>query len=227
MIFPIGDDNIKGGHFPLMSYAFLVINIAVFFLELAQGEGINEFIHTYGSIPAEITSGRDLFTLFTSMFLHAGIAHVVGNMLFLWIFADNIEAVIGSFRFLVFYLLGGLVAHAAHIFFNFNSEIPTVGASGAIAAVMGAYVVMFPTSRIKVLFLIFPFHVSAFVFLGFWIVSQFSSGLGSLQTQTAESSGVAYWAHIGGFVLGLVMGFRYRGEHQKMLKRGYRDEDLV
>lgn len=227
MLFPIGDDNVKGGYYPIVSYTFLALNILVFILEMNQGHRLEQFIATYGAIPVEITHGERLYTLFTSMFLHGSIGHIVGNMLFLWIFADNIEAVIGSVRFLIFYLAGGLIAHAAHIFFNMDSPIPTVGASGAIAAVMGAYMIMFPQSRVKVLLLIFPFRVPALLFLGFWIFSQFQSGVGSLQVNTAETDGIAYWAHIGGFVFGAVRGFPFRNEYVRNLQRGFRDEDLV
>lgn len=227
MLFPIGDDNVKGGYYPIVSYTFLALNILVFIFELNQGDQLGQFIMDYGAVPAEITQGQRLYTLFTSMFLHGSIGHIVGNMLFLWIFADNIEAVIGSVRFLIFYLAGGLIAHAAHIFFNMDSNIPTVGASGAIAAVLGAYVVMFPKSQVKVLFIIFPFRVSALIFLGFWIVSQFQSGVGSLQVDTAETDGIAYWAHIGGFVYGVVRGFPFRKEYVRGRRRGYRNEDLV
>jgi len=227
MLFPIGDDNVKGGYYPMVSYSLLAINILVFILQMTQGDQQAQFIMDYGAIPAEITHGRRLFTLITSMFLHGSIGHIIGNMLFLWIFADNIEAVIGNTRFLIFYLAGGLMAHAAHIFFNAGSTIPTVGASGAIAAVLGAYLIMFPQSRIKVLFIVFPFKVPALLFLGFWIFSQFQNGLGSLSTATAETAGIAYWAHIGGFAFGAVRGFPFRNEYSQSLQRGYRDNDLV
>lgn len=229
MFFPIGDDNIKGGTYPLITYTLLVLNGLAFYWELQQGEAINAFIQEYGAIPVYILAGERLHTLFSSMFLHAGIAHILGNMLFLWIFADNIEAVIGNRRFLFFYLIGGLAAHAAHLFFNATSPIPTVGASGAIAAVMGAYLVMFPTSRVRVLFIVFPFYVSAYVFLGLWIFSQFQNGLGQLSVQTAQSAGVAYWAHIGGFVFGVAAGFFFRQTHPEWFDPRflYRDRDLV
>ena len=227
MLFPIGDDNVKGGHYPYISYTLLAINILVFLLQWSQGEQQGQFIMDFGAIPAEITQGRRIFTLITSMFLHGSVGHIVGNMLFLWIFADNIEAVIGSFRFLLFYLAGGLLAHAAHIYFNVNSPIPTVGASGAIAAVLGAYMIMFPKSQVKVLFIVFPFRVPALLFLGFWIFSQFQYGVGSLQADTAETDGIAYWAHIGGFVFGVVRGLPFRNEYNRVLQTGYREEDWV
>lgn len=218
MLFPIGDDQIKGGHFPLFSYAFILFNIVIFWYQFTLPvEQIEAFVFEYGSIPAETMRGEDWHTLFTSMFLHGGIMHLVGNMLFLWVFADNIEASVGNFKFLVFYLLGGLVAHAAHIYFNPNSVIPTVGASGAISAVMGAYLVMFPSSRVKMLFIVFVFRIPAILFLGFWIVQQWLSGMAALETATTETTGVAWWAHIGGFVFGVLAGFYFRnsgGLHQ-------------
>lgn len=211
MLFPIGDDQVKGGYYPLFSYSIIVLNVAIFLFESTmQPAQLQSFIFEYGSIPAETTQGQDLITLLTSMFLHGGWMHLIGNMLFLWVFADNIEATIGNFRFLIFYLLGGLSAHAAHIYFNWNSEVPTVGASGAISAVLGAYLVMFPASRVKVLFIIFTFRVPAILFLGFWIWQQWLNGTASLHVTTAESAGVAWWAHIGGFAFGVLAGLYYR-----------------
>lgn len=211
MIFPIGDTQVQGGYKPYVSYTFIVINILVFLYEVSIGAATNHFILTYGSIPIEITSGVDYFTLFTSMFLHGGWMHLIGNMLFLWVFADNIEAKIGSTRFLLFYLIGGLMASLAHIISDPNSQIPSVGASGAIAAVMGAYLIMFPKSKIKMLVIVFfrSFEIPAFLFLGFWIGQQLISGFGSL-AEKADVGGVAWWAHIGGFVFGLLAGFYFK-----------------
>lgn len=213
MIFPIGDDNVKRGHYPYLSYALIAFNILIFLYELSlestQG-GLSQFILDYGAFPYKIQQGEAMYTLFTSMFLHGGWMHLIGNMLFLWVFADNIEATIGTSRFFVFYFLGGLAAHICHIYFNMGSEIPTVGASGAISAVMGAYLVMFPHSKVKVLFFVFVFRVSAFIFLGIWIWQQWMAGSASLDVSTAESAGVAYWAHVGGFVFGVLAGFYYR-----------------
>jgi len=210
MLFPIGDENIKGGHRPLFSYSLIILNILVFGYQMQLGGGLGAFIQKFGSIPSEIMAGEGLFTLFTSMFLHGGVMHLFGNMLFLWIFADNIEAVVGNLRFLMFYLVAGLIAHAAHIAYDPQSIVPTVGASGAIAGVMGAYLVMFPHSRIRVLFIVFPFNVSAYIFLGLWIFLQVQSGMGTLEMRGEQIGGVAYWAHIGGFVFGVLYGFYYR-----------------
>ena len=211
MIFPIGDTQVQGGYKPYVSYTFIVINVLVFLYEFYLGPAANQFILTYGTIPQEITSGQDYFTLFTSMFLHGGWMHLIGNMLFLWVFADNIEAKIGSSRFVLFYLIGGLAASLAHVGFNTNSTIPSVGASGAIAAVMGAYLVMFPKSKIKMLVIVLfrSFHIPAFLFLGLWIGQQLLAGLGSL-AETKDTPGVAWWAHIGGFAAGLIAGYYFK-----------------
>ena len=211
MLFPIGDDQVRGGHFPLISYAFILFNVLAFWYEITMSpEQLEAFIYHYGSVPVETLEGKDLFSLFTSMFLHGGWMHLIGNMLFLWVFADNIEASVGSLNFLIFYILGGLAAHAAHIYFNMNSTVPTVGASGAISAVMGAYLVMFPSSRVKVLFIVFMFRVPALLFLGFWIAQQWLNGITALETVSAETAGVAWWAHIGGFVFGILAGFYFK-----------------
>ncbi len=213
MIFPIGDDQVKGGHFPLFSYGFIVLNSLVFIYELSlPPQEVEAFFMQYGSVPREILSGQNLPSLLTSLFVHGGWMHIIGNMLFLWVFADNIEATIGNMRFLTFYIVGGLVAHAAHIYFNPASMAPTVGASGAIAAVMGAYLVMFPKSQVKLFFFFFIFRISAFIFLGIWIWQQWMSGTASLANAGVVNDGTAWWAHIGGFVFGVVAGFYYRGE---------------
>jgi membrane associated rhomboid family serine protease len=211
MFFPFGDDQVKGGYFPFFSYSLIAVNVLVFLYQSSlSGPDFESFVMTYGSIPNEVTNGQDLFTLFTSMFLHGSWMHLLGNMMFLWIFADNIEATIGNGRFLMFYLLGGLAAHAGHIFFNLGSVIPTVGASGAISAVMGAYLIMFPTSKIKMLALIFIVRIPAFIFLVFWIFQQVTFGQASLATVAADTAGVAWWAHIGGFAYGIIAGLSYR-----------------
>lgn len=214
MIFPIGDDQVHGGDKPIFSYSLIAANIVVFaaMLMMIPPEGINDVYMTYGSIPGEIMHGQDWWTLGSSMFLHGGLMHLIGNMLFLWVFADNIEATIGPWRFLAFYILGGLIAGVAHTLFNPESIVPAVGASGAISAVLGAYLVMFPSSRIKVLILIFftSASVPAFLFLGIWIIQQMISGVGSISTVDLDTGGVAWWAHIGGFVFGFLSGFYFR-----------------
>ena len=207
MLFPIGDDQVKGGYFPLFSYAFILLNIAVYWQQMQHPDML---VQQWGAVPAEILRGECLLNLLTSMFLHSSLMHLIGNMLFLWVFADNIEATIGNMRFLVFYLLGGLAAHFGHIYFNPTSLIHTIGASGAIAAVMGAYLVMFPTSRVKLWFFFLIFRVPAILFLGVWIIMQWINGRASLEVYTADAGGTAWWAHIGGFAFGVLAGLYYR-----------------
>lgn len=210
MFFPVGDDNIEGGHPPVFSYLFLALNTGIFIFQVSMPEGAQAgFVRTYGAIPAEISRGIDLETLFSSMFLHGSWIHLIGNLLYLWIFADNIEAVIGNFRFLMFYLAGGLLAGLLQVAIAPDSGIPCIGASGAIAAVLGAYIVMFPKSRVRLLILLFftIVYIPAWVFLGFWFVQQLISGFGALGV---DMGGVAWWAHIGGFMFGLISGYYYR-----------------
>ena len=211
MIFPIGDDNIQGGAKPIFSYSLIAINVLLFLYSISLGMGgYEDFVIKYGTIPAEIGVGEDLFTLFTNMFLHGGWGHLLGNMLFLWIFADNIEAIVGNVNFIAFYLLGGVIAALAHVFLNIDSSIPAVGASGAISAVMGSYLVMFPKSRIKMIFILLfrrPFYIPAFLFLGFWFFQQLIPGMCAINPLDEQKAGVAWWAHIGGFIFGVAAGY--------------------
>lgn len=211
MLFPIGDENIERGHPAIFSYTFIALNVAVFLFQNSLPEGAQaSFIEYYGAIPAEISSGIDLQTLFTSIFLHGSWMHLLGNMLFLWIFADNIEATIGNIKFLLFYIAGGLAAGLTQVLVEPSSLTPCVGASGAIAAVMGAYIVMYPKSRIKTLFFLFVVYVPSWVFLGIWFTEQLFSGFQTMGMQTHDAGGVAWWAHIGGFVFGLFSGRQFR-----------------
>lgn len=214
MIFPIGDDNIQGGAKPIVTYTFLIFNILVFVYELSLGhQGLQVFFNTYGTIPVETLQGEKLYTLLTNMFLHGGISHIAGNMLFLWIFADNVEAVMGSGKFLLFYLLGGVIATLTHIAMNWSSAVPSLGASGAISAVLGTYLVLFPRSRIKMIFILFfmTFYISALFFIGYWFFQQFMSVFQE-STMGAQAQGVAWWAHIGGFIFGVIVGFFFRNK---------------
>jgi len=216
MIFPIGDDQVNGGYNPIIAYLLIGINVFVFIFQLSLGPSSQQgFVMHYGVIPKEIASGQDYFTLLTNMFLHGGWMHLIGNMLFLWVFADNIEAVVGKFPFILFYFGGGLAASAAHIAFNLNSSIPAIGASGAISAVLGAYLVMFPGSKIKVFVLIFfrSFYMPALFFLGIWGIQQFINGFISIVPSSAYTSEVAWFAHIGGFIFGLAGGFFIRSRY--------------
>ena len=190
----------------------------MFFYQLTvPPEGQEQFFQEYAAVPALLTQGAGYTGLMTSMFLHGGWMHLLGNMMYLWIFGDNIEAKIGNLPFLGFYLLGGLAAAAGQIFPDPGSSVPMIGASGAIAAVMGAYVVMFPHSKIKMLFLLFfsVFYKTPWTFLVFYFFQQITSGFTSLGVG-GEGGGVAWWAHIGGFVFGLIWGFMFRGTDETL-----------
>ena len=199
-MFPIGDRNPRRT-IPWVTYLLIIINVAVFYLELTRGD---DFIIKWSFIASRFMDNplSDLLTLFTSMFMHAGWLHIAGNMLYLWIFGDNIEDKFGHFRFLVFYITCGLVGIIAQTAFNLNSEIPLLGASGAIAGVLGAYIFMFPLVPVRVLLGCFIAPLPAIVVIGVWIVLQFFYGVGSLGGVT--EGGVAYMAHIGGFITGLI-----------------------
>lgn len=221
-MFPIGDDEVRGAGPGWVTLVLIAINVLVFLYEVSLSQGaLQDFIYQYGVVPRNISEGVGLGTLLTSMFLHGGWLHLIGNMLFLWVFGDNIEAVLGPVLYLGFYLVGGLAASAAHILFNLGSDIPSIGASGAISAVLGAYIVMFPHSRVRVLFLLGfragVTRVTALVFLGIWGVTQLLNGLASLGAATAQTSGVAFWAHIGGFVFGLLAGLLFRGRASRLV----------
>ena len=214
-MFPVGDDQVAGGPPKLVTVALIALNVLAFLLELGQGsEGaLQSFIQAWGVVPREYTTGHDIApliplpfwsTLLTSMFLHGGWMHLGGNMLYLWIFGDNLEKVMGHARFLIFYLVCGIAAAIAHIVFSGGSTVPTVGASGAISGVLGGYMVLFPRNRVRVLTRGGIMAVPAFVMLGFWIVIQLISGFGSIAS-TAETGGVAYLAHVGGFLAGLLL----------------------
>jgi membrane associated rhomboid family serine protease len=213
-MFPVGDENVKGGPAPIVTWALIALNVGAFFLEVSRPEAaLQTFIQAWGVVPREYAAVRDLppqiaapfwTTLLTSMFLHGGWMHLGGNMLYLWIFGDNVERAMGAVKFLIFYLACGLAASTAHIMFNLQSPVPAVGASGAISGVLGGYLVLFPQNRVRILTRGGIVHVPAIVVLGFWIVLQFINGIGSVAA-TDETAGVAYMAHIGGFVAGLVL----------------------
>ena len=240
MLFPIADENSDRRTTPVVNYILILLNVLVFVF--LQGVGSNEkFTYAYSTVPAEIISGRDIasddrvvehpvtgqvfeipglqptlipvyLTLITSMFMHGGIAHLFGNMLFLWIFGDNIEDRLGHFRYIVFYLVCGILASLAHVFTTSmfaggNVEsllIPSLGASGAISGVLGGYIFLFPTRRVMVMISWFVTAVPAFIAIGLWFVFQIISGLGMLGSGS-KAGGVAYAAHIGGFVVGLAL----------------------
>ena len=213
-MFPIGDENEQGTGPAYISIALIAINVLAFFLEISRPAGaVQAFITAWGVVPREYTAGVDLpptipyplwTTLVTSMFLHGGWGHLGGNMLFLWIFGDNLEHRIGHLKFLVFYLVCGIAAGLAHVMFNSESSIPTVGASGAISGVLGGYLLLFPRNRVYVLTYGGVATVPAVLMLGLWILLQFVNGAGEI-ARTPETGGVAYIAHIGGFLAGMVL----------------------
>ena len=203
---------------PVATFCLIGVNAVVFFYQLTLGDAVNEFVLYFGLIPAAFS----WVTVFTSMFLHGGLLHFGGNMLYLWIFGDNVEDRMGHGRFLAFYLLCGTAAALAQAALNPDSVVPMVGASGAIAGVMGAYFVLYPHSRIVTLVPIFVFiqilEIPAIFFLGIWFVMQLVSGVGSIATATGEpSGGIAFWAHVAGFLAGVssVIVFR-RPERQRV-----------
>jgi membrane associated rhomboid family serine protease len=213
-MFPIGDENDHAG-VAFVSIGLIAVNVLAWLLEISQPSpaALQSFIEAWGVVPVEYSEGRDLppaipypywTTLITSMFLHGGWGHLGGNMLFLWIFGDNIEHRIGHLRFIVFYFVCGLAAGLAHIVFNSGSMIPTVGASGAISGVLGGYLILFPRNRVYVMTWGGVAAVPAVLMLGLWILLQFVNGFGSV-ANTPETGGVAYLAHIGGFAAGMVL----------------------
>jgi len=228
MVFPIGDDNVNGGHKPIVAYILIGINILVFIYEMSLSNAeLSNLFREFGAVPGIVLKGEQRYTLITNMFLHAGFMHILGNMLFLWVFGDNIEAIIGRLPFLAFYLVGGITASLIHSLVDPSSMIPAVGASGAISAVMGAYLVMFPKSRIKMIFIIYfkVFYISALLFLGFWIAQQIFS---SMAPSSGGGSQVAWWAHIGGFLVGVLIGFAIKKLHPYTYSQaGYTAPDVI
>jgi membrane associated rhomboid family serine protease len=210
-MFPIGDDNSSRRTFPAVTYTLIALNLVVFFAELSGGDA---FIQQWAFVPRRFLAnpGGDFVTLITSMFMHAGWLHLLGNMLYLWIFGDNVEDRFGHLKFAVFYLVCGFAATFAQLAFSSESNIPNLGASGAIAGVLGAYILLFPRSRVNVLMGRGVIPMPALVVIGLWIVLQFVSGIGSITNAAADSGGVAYMAHIGGFIAGFVLTFFLRGK---------------
>jgi len=204
---PIADENPRG-FLPFINYTLLVINIVVYFF-LQQNTDV--FFAAYALIPSQLVNqpfeSSEVISIFTSMFLHGGLMHLLGNMLYLWIFGDNIEYLVGHIRYLLFYLITGLGAAAAQILTDPVSSIPMIGASGAISGVLGAYLIKFPGNRISILLLI-PFFVQiirvpALIVLGFWFLLQLANGFSNMGSQTG--GGVAWFAHIGGFIAGIIL----------------------
>jgi len=234
---PFRDRN-PSGAFPYVTIALIVINVIVFTRELGQdGRQLQAFVDTHGLRPAQVSDlargsprAADravtiLLPLLTAMFLHAGWLHLIGNMWYLWIFGDNVEDRLGHFRYLVFYVLCGLGAAVVHVAFNPESQVPTVGASGAIAGVLGAYLVAFPRAEVETLvplpfFLPLVISLPAVVVLGLWFVLQLFSGMAA--TTMVQTGGVAWWAHIGGFALGALLLFVFQKPPERRRVYGYR-----
>lgn len=214
---PIGDDNSARRTIPLVTYALLALNVLFFFLELNGGDA---FIEKWAFVPSRFLANPsgDFLTLFTAMFMHGGWAHLGGNMLYLWIFGDNVEDRFGHLKFIIFYLLCGLAATFAQLAFSVGSNVPNLGASGAIAGVLGAYILMFPQGKVRVLQGQQVIQVPALIVIGLWIVLQLFSGIGSIAN--VQSGGVAYMAHIGGFIAGFVLTFLLRGNTTPRLTAG-------
>ncbi|MCS4542195.1 MAG: rhomboid family intramembrane serine protease [Euryarchaeota archaeon] len=211
MFFPLRDENPKET-FPFVTIGLIIINVAIFILTLFSGE-FEAIVNEFGIKPALFLREfrPEVFTLFTSMFLHGGILHIVGNMWYLWIFGDNIEDKCGHVGFLIFYLLSGLAAAFVHIWFNPSSMVPTIGASGAISGVLGAYFIRFPRAKVLALVVLVIYittiKVPAFFLLGFWFIYQF---LFAQLSVIAGATSIAYWAHVGGFVAGILLFFVFR-----------------
>ena len=239
-LMPIGDDNHGRINTPIVTYILIGINLLVFFGLQMQSDA---FTYGFSVIPREITSGQDLvkgiptpygvipqapgpvpifLTIFSAMFMHGGFAHLFGNLLYLWIFGDNVEDALGGVKFLIFYLICGIAATFAQIFTDASSVIPSLGASGAIAGVLGGYLVMYPTRSVRVLFGFAIVSLPALIVIGLWGVLQFMSGYGSIAPGTEQGKGgVAYFAHIGGFIAGLALVslFRNRRTDQRVQER--------
>jgi membrane associated rhomboid family serine protease len=221
---PIGDYAGERRSFPFVNIVLIAINVIVFLYQVSlPADRLDQFFLQWGAIPREITSGTDApptiglpiyATLFSSIFMHGGWLHLGGNMLYLWVFGDNVENAFGSARYLLFYLICGIGATFAQIAINTGSAIPTVGASGAIAGVMGAYLVMFPGATVRTVVFIFFFftitYLPALLVIGLWFVLQLVSGITSLGAPMRDTGGVAFFAHIGGLVVGALLTFLFR-----------------
>lgn len=214
---PLGDSTRRPIHFPGATIAIIAANILVFIVELMGGDA---FINKWSMVPANIVAGRDMITVFTAMFMHAGWAHIIGNMLFFWVFGPEIEDVMGELPYLVFYLLGGIAATIAQVLADPASTVPNLGASGAIAAVMGAFLITYPRDRIRtVVFLGWFARVTflpAIFMVGIWFLTQLISEVGALAQ--VQSGGVAYMAHVGGFVFGMAAARLFESRRRRQLQ---------
>ncbi|MDB5034544.1 MAG: Rhomboid family protein [Chlorobi bacterium] len=206
-MFPIGDDNQDITTAPVVTWSLIAANVLVFIYQLSLGDRVQVFINDWGAIPWKIAGGERLTTLVTSMFMHGGFAHIFGNMLFLKVFGDNVEDRFGHLRFFIFYMVTGLVAGLAQVYLSPKSGIPGVGASGAISGILGAYIVLFRSNRVRVLVGYWVTQVPAWAMIGFWAAQQFLATYMSIaRTEQTDTGGVAYAAHAGGFIAGAVIG---------------------
>jgi membrane associated rhomboid family serine protease len=209
---PLGDASRRPARVPVVTAGIIVVNVVVFVLELMRGD---TFVTQWAAVPAQIVSGHHWITILTAMFMHGSWSHIIGNMIFLWTFAPEIEDAMGRGRYLVFYLIGGLVAMLAQVAASPHSTVPNLGASGAIAAVMGAFLVTYPRDQIRTLLFIFVFarirFIPAALLIGFWFISQLFHAGAVAQVQTG---GVAYLAHIGGFIFGAATARLFEGQRR-------------
>ena len=219
MFIPLKDLNPRRSY-PIINTTLILVNVLVFLFQYTLSpHAFKAFMMANATVPARFPAwlaGHAPFDaaflpLLTSMFLHSGIAHIAGNMLFLWIFGDNVEDFYGHFTYLLFYLVCGIGSGLLHVLFNLNSAVPALGASGAISGVMGAYALVYPRSRILTLVFIFLVPIPAVIILGYWFILQFLSGVSSLAVGAGASGGVAWWAHVGGFLLGMLITSMARG----------------
>jgi membrane associated rhomboid family serine protease len=221
MVLPIGDDNRDRTTTPIVNYLLIGLNIFVFIYWQHWGHDV-QLTYAYATVPGEILSGKNFVTLFTSMFLHGGILHLAGNMLFLFIFGDNVEDAMGHGRYLIFYLLCGMLAGLSHVFFIFflgqDLRVPSLGASGAISAVLAAYMRLFPGKKVYLWVFLFIIPVPAIIAVGVWFAFQLIDGLGMLGGGMA--SNVAYAAHIGGFLFGFILTRRFA--RRDRVRKAYR-----
>lgn len=216
---PLRDASRRPLHFPTATSLIIGINLAAFIHELVSGDA---FINRWSMVPADIVAGHNWITIFSAMFLHAGLVHILGNMLFLWVFGPEIEDVMGAGRYLAFYMLGGLAATFAQIIIDPSSTIPNLGASGAIAAIMGAFIITYPRDRIRSVLFIGWFvkvtFIPAVFLIGFWFLIQLFSEVGAMVE--VQQGGVAYMAHIGGFIFGMVAARIFEDPQRLAQRRG-------
>ena len=220
---PLGD-SVPRRRFPWITYTLIALNVLVFLIELSYGRRVTILFHKYGVVPAQLWHWQQnpavLLTLITSQFLHGGWYHIIGNMIYLWIFGDNVEDQMGYGRYLLFYLISGVIAALVQAAMTPMSTVPLIGASGAISGVLGAYMLFFPRGKvflgIPLFFFLYIVDVPAVIALGYWFISQYLNGLLSLAANASgafQYGGVAWWAHVGGFVAGLALGPLFRERH--------------